>query len=442
MSSVQLQLRDAVARLEATNPRIYIGRDSSVCGLATSDGSVSRRHAEIYLHGEQTFIRDLGSSNGTWVDGAPVGAQPVELRPGQTIYIGHVPLGIEWLGAGGGATVMAVTVPPELKALMEARQRQMMQAAPAAPAYVPPQYAPPPMSAPYAAAPPQYQQPSAQFGAVAPSSASQQFPAAASQQFPAAAPTGQPAQDLGVGGAAAPLPSDLAYRRQGSNGNGVLLIALKHDTFTNDSVVDGFLEFTALDNETVASVTIDLVECHKKGPHGGHVWDRMLVRQGPWKARKGNVLPMPFQLRVPPGTSNTGRDVNWELRGYVDINWALDIEATSPINMRNLDVEKIRDALGALDYRIVELDPKPLGQRYEGKFQPPPQMRQQLGIANIDLVLEYLGSNLQVGMKIDKTKLFKFDKRTQFVFELTRLRSAPIAELSQYFQGEINKMMA
>ena len=65
MQSVQLTLRDAVARIETANPRIYIGRDSHVCGLATSDASVSRRHAEVFLHGDQTFIRDLGSSNGT-----------------------------------------------------------------------------------------------------------------------------------------------------------------------------------------------------------------------------------------------------------------------------------------------------------------------------------------------------------------------------------------
>ena len=405
MQSVQLKIRDAVAQIDTTNPRIYIGRDNNVCGLATSDGSVSRRHAEVYLHGDTTYIRDLGSSNGTWVDGAPVGAQPVALHAGQSVYIGHAPLGLEWSGANGGATVMAVSVPPELKALMEARkQQQVMASAPAAP---PPAYA----------GAPQFTPPT-----------------------PAAAPAPQPG--LGVGGAAAPLPADLAYRRQGSNNNGVLLIALKSDTFTNDSVVDGFLEFTALDNENVASVTIDLVECHKKGPREGHVWDRMLVRQGPWKTKKGDVLPMPFQLRIPPGTSITGRDCHWELRGYVDINWALDIEAMSPINMRNMDIEKIRDSLGALDYRIVELDPKPLGQRFEGKFQPPPQMRNQLGISNIDLVVEYLGTNIQIGMKVDKTRLFKFDKRTQFVLELARLRSAPHAEVSQYLQAELNKLMA
>ncbi len=414
MQSVQLKIGDVVAQIDTTNPRIYIGRDDNVCGLATNDGSVSRRHAEIYLHGETTYIRDLGSSNGTWVDGAPVGAQPVALRAGQAVYIGHAPLGLEWIGAGGGATVMAVTVPPELKALMEARKQQkVMASAPAAPPPADagaPQFTPPaPATAPMATAAP-------------------------------AAP--QQATGLGVGGAAAPLPADLAYRRQGSNNNGVLLIALKADTFTNDSVLDGFLEFTALDNENVASVTIDLVECHKKGPRGGHVWDRMLVRQGPWKTRKGDVLPMPFQLRVPPGTSISGRDCHWELRGYVDINWALDIEATSPINMRNMDIEKIRDALGALDYRIVELDPQPLGQRFEGKFQPPPQMRSTLGISNIDLVVEYLGTNIQIGMKVDKTRLFKFDKRTEFVLELARLRSAPHAEVSQYLQAELNKLMA
>ena len=151
---------------------------------------------------------------------------------------------------------------------------------------------------------------------------------------------------------------------------------------------------------------------------------------------------MPFQLRVPPGTAPSGRDVHWELRGYVDISWAFDVEASSPIMMRNIDVERVRDALGALDYRIVELDPKPLGQVFIGKFQPPAQLRKQIGINNINLILEYLGSNLQVKFEVDKSSFFKFDKSTEFTFDLQRLRAAPLNELTTHFKAHIDALMA
>lgn len=256
-----------------------------------------------------------------------------------------------------------------------------------------------------------------------------------------AAPAGGTGQ-LGLGGQAAPLPAEYSYRRQGSNGNGVLLIALKGDTFSNNTTLDGYLEFTALDNETVSSITIELVECHKKGPSNGHVWDRMIVRQGPWKTKKGDVVPMPFQLRIPPGTSISGRDVYWELRGYVDIAWAIDVAATSPINMRNTDVERLRDALGSLDYRIVNLDSLPLGQKFKGKFHPPAQFRSQWGISDINLDIEYLGANMKLTLEVEKTRLFKFDKRTEMIFDLAQLRTAPLQQISAHFQQEIDKMMA
>jgi hypothetical protein len=246
---------------------------------------------------------------------------------------------------------------------------------------------------------------------------------------------------LGIGGIAAPLAADYAYRRQGSNNNGVLLIALRGDTFTNGATVDGYLEFTALDNETVASIFVELVEYHKRGPKDGHVWDRVLVRQGPWRTGKNEVLPLAFQLRVPPGTSPSGRDVHWEIRGYVDIEWAFDIAAASPITVRNLDIEKIRDALGALDYRLADLNPEPLGQRFTGKFQPPVQLRSQSGITDINLVVEYLGANLQLAMEVEKTSLFKFDKSTKLVFELAQFRGGTVEQLSRLLGGKIDELM-
>ncbi|MCA9694893.1 MAG: hypothetical protein KC636_35270, partial [Myxococcales bacterium] len=229
--------------------------------------------------------------------------------------------------------------------------------------------------------------------------------------------------------------------RQGSNNNGTLLIALPGDTFNNDDTINGFLEFTATDKETVASIFIELVEVHKKGPKKGHVWDRHLVRQGPWKTKKGDVLPMEFKLRVPSGPSLSGPDCHWELRGYVDIDWALDVEATLPINMRNTDIEKIRDGLGSLDYRINVLDSKPLGQKFTGKFNPPANLQKQLNLTDINLDIEYLGSNLKVTMVVEKSKLFHFDKKQEFVFDLQKLRAASVPDVARHFQTEINKLM-
>jgi hypothetical protein len=168
----------------------------------------------------------------------------------------------------------------------------------------------------------------------------------------------------------------------------------------------------------------------------------MLVRQGPWRAQEGDVLPLPFQLRVPPGTSVSGRDVHWELRGYVDINWAVDIEATCPIHMRNSDIERIRDALGALDYRVADLESRPLGQRFEGMFHPPANLTRQIGINQIGIVVEYLGANLKVVMELDKKGLFKRDRENATVFELARFRAAPLSEVTANFKQQIDLMMA
>ena len=121
---VQLQIEASQAQIDTTNPRLFIGRDPQFCRLVAQHPSVSRHHAEIYVDVGQVFIRDMGSSNGTWVNGAAVGQQPVALSPGQQVYVGYMPLGVTWQGAGGGATVMAMQIPADLKALMDARKAQ------------------------------------------------------------------------------------------------------------------------------------------------------------------------------------------------------------------------------------------------------------------------------------------------------------------------------
>ncbi len=59
---------DQGSRFELTGDRITLGRDPTNT-VRLRDGEVSRRHAEIRRSGEEFWLVDLGSSNGTFVNG-------------------------------------------------------------------------------------------------------------------------------------------------------------------------------------------------------------------------------------------------------------------------------------------------------------------------------------------------------------------------------------
>ena len=379
--TVHLQLGTGQAKLEGESARIFAGRDPASCQLSHTDATLSRRHAEIFVENGQTFIRDLGSANGTWIDGRAAGKDTVPLRPGQQIYLGHVPLVASWEQAGQamGQTMLAQQVPDQLKQLIAQRQAQMQQMA--------------------------------------------QAPMPASPK------------------SSTPMPAEYAYRKQGSNDNGTLLLALKQDTFFNGTNLDGFVEFTSTDRQTVASITVELVEHFKGGPYHGHVWDVFTVRQGPWRAENGDVLPLPFSLRVPPGTSMSSRTCHWEIRGQVDINWASDIDALIPITMRNQDIERLRDGLGALDFRLEEFEATALGQTYAGKFAPPAHLAHQMGINELQLTIDYLGANLKVRLRVDKKGL-RHDRAIDQVFELPRMRAASQPEINATMKAMLDNLLA
>ncbi len=58
-----------------------------------ADASVSSRHAEILLRGPEILIRDLNSTNGTFINGEKV--SEAILKPGQTLRFGQVELKID-----------------------------------------------------------------------------------------------------------------------------------------------------------------------------------------------------------------------------------------------------------------------------------------------------------------------------------------------------------
>jgi hypothetical protein len=72
-----------------TSPRFVIGR-SRECDLTVTDGNASRRHAEIVQEGETYLVVDLGSTNGTEVNGKRISRE--ELNDGDRITVGGTDL--------------------------------------------------------------------------------------------------------------------------------------------------------------------------------------------------------------------------------------------------------------------------------------------------------------------------------------------------------------
>lgn len=73
---------------------VVIGRDTSA-GLVIDDAEASRRHASVSLDGSELKVEDLGSTNGTFVNGTRISepttlAQGDKLRIGTTVFEVHV----------------------------------------------------------------------------------------------------------------------------------------------------------------------------------------------------------------------------------------------------------------------------------------------------------------------------------------------------------------
>jgi pSer/pThr/pTyr-binding forkhead associated (FHA) protein len=82
----------APAYLEAGGRRTEIGQRCVIgtardCQIILQDPSVSDAHAQITRHAHSIYLRDLGSTSGTWVNQKPV-STPVELKNGDHVRIG------------------------------------------------------------------------------------------------------------------------------------------------------------------------------------------------------------------------------------------------------------------------------------------------------------------------------------------------------------------
>lgn len=136
---------------ELIQEEISIGRDITN-RIVLNDAEVSRKHARLKLQSGAYLIEDLGSTNGTFVDGQRL-IGPHLLRPGEVIMLGEkIQLAYEVVGFDPNATI--ATPSPTAKPAAAPETYRVDQPAygyqpeaPAEPPYRPPQPAYPPQAA-------------------------------------------------------------------------------------------------------------------------------------------------------------------------------------------------------------------------------------------------------------------------------------------------------
>ena len=115
---------------------LVIGRQASEAGQLGQDAEISRQHARIARSGNNFILEDLGSTNGTFLNGRKIAKQEI-LSPGDRIQLGATTL------------VVQVSVPSasEAPAAADADTRSSAQMPVPEPAAEPPtQASPPPLS--------------------------------------------------------------------------------------------------------------------------------------------------------------------------------------------------------------------------------------------------------------------------------------------------------
>ncbi len=111
------QGKDLGRRFSFDQPEIAIGRTAEN-DVVLEDVGVSRRHAVIRMQGGRCYAQDMGSANGTEVNGSPIVEE--ELRSGDMLVVGPVSFAIEINDAGATRIIDASTLaapPPRSQAL-------------------------------------------------------------------------------------------------------------------------------------------------------------------------------------------------------------------------------------------------------------------------------------------------------------------------------------
>lgn len=123
-ASVLFITEDGKRREVPLKPRSYVIGRASDAGFRLPDGSLSRHHAELTFDGAGVSLKDLKSSNGTYVNGERLTTDSRPLSAGDAVLLGTTVLVICLDGQPDGGTL-------DLDAI---RAKADPAAAPAAPA--------------------------------------------------------------------------------------------------------------------------------------------------------------------------------------------------------------------------------------------------------------------------------------------------------------------
>jgi pSer/pThr/pTyr-binding forkhead associated (FHA) protein len=131
-----------------------IGREQTA-DITISDPEISRRHARLFFQNGSYIIEDLGSTNGTFVNGQKISG-PYLLRPGEVVNFGeHVSVLYESVQIDPNATVVSSSAVAPKAPISAAPAKTPLYTPPPAPSNPPPAAAQQPFPAPIPSTPSQ-----------------------------------------------------------------------------------------------------------------------------------------------------------------------------------------------------------------------------------------------------------------------------------------------
>lgn len=93
-----IELRVSDAQISAAKLGMTIGRSTQLSELLIDDNSVSHRHARIRYIGNNLYIEDLNSLNGSWVNNQVLKPfEPLQVTSGETLVLGEIPMSFKRL---------------------------------------------------------------------------------------------------------------------------------------------------------------------------------------------------------------------------------------------------------------------------------------------------------------------------------------------------------
>lgn len=115
---------------ELARERTTVGRGDQN-NLVIRESSLSAVHCEILVNGSEVIVRDLGSRNGTFVNGVQLTNQQSQLKSGQTVRFGSVEARLELDRPRLDDTDSEITAVHAMSRIMRDQRRERQKAKPA-----------------------------------------------------------------------------------------------------------------------------------------------------------------------------------------------------------------------------------------------------------------------------------------------------------------------